>query len=529
MRGSVGNVSVGIIANTDKFESGFRRAANTTRKRSRQMQKDLGGITTAMQRLGSVVGMSIAIKSYIDLADQAKSLRARLGIVEKSQDGVNASMNRLYKIAQQTRAPLAATATLYTRLATIVDRTKFSSDDLMKVTKAMNVTLIASGATAKETNSSIMQFAQAMGSGKLAGDEFRAISESNIFFLKILAKGLGVATGALKGMSAAGKLTTETTLKGLLKGMGDLDNLMGKIPETVSGAMINLQSSFLKMVNDFESTKHASDGLVTSLEFLNKNLGLLATIGFHTAAAAAIIYGAKLSGLGAVKVKSLIGAKALLEAELAQARAATIAATQAVSEDAALVKLATTKTAVAAANARLATSEKILAGAMQLEASAAAEAAAATGTLGVAIKGTLAFIGGIPGLIALSTYGFYKMGEAMRANSVDAINLTVKIANLKKAIEQEKKNPNQSLGQLKFYEEQLKRAVKQLHELEKGNNKAKGSQDKLDVSIDLFGRHLAELTAHHRQNLRATLSNAEANKVLNAQRRKGLQVIANLR
>jgi len=50
--------------------------------------------------------------------------------------------------------------------------------------------LSATGAEASEVNSVMLQLAQAFGSGRLAGDEFRSVSENMPILLDILAKRL---------------------------------------------------------------------------------------------------------------------------------------------------------------------------------------------------------------------------------------------------------------------------------------------------------------------------------------------------
>ena len=76
------------------------------------------------------------------------------------------------------------------------------------------------GSSAVEASNAFRQLAQALGSGRLAGDEFRSVSEQVPLILKPLADELGVSVGALKELAAQGKLTSQVVIRAL-KSIGD--------------------------------------------------------------------------------------------------------------------------------------------------------------------------------------------------------------------------------------------------------------------------------------------------------------------
>ena len=76
-----------------------------------------------------------------------------------------------------------------------------------------------------------------MGSGRLAGDEFRSVSEQVPLILKPLADELGVSVGALKELAAQGKLTSDVVIRALKKigdsGAKDLKKILENDPTQV--------------------------------------------------------------------------------------------------------------------------------------------------------------------------------------------------------------------------------------------------------------------------------------------------------
>ena len=90
-----------------------------------------------------------------------------------------------------------------------------SLEDIRTTFIGFNTAAKLGGASAIEASNAFRQLAQALGSGRLAGDEFRSVSEQVPLILKPLAEELGVSTGALKELAAQGKLTSDVVIRAL--------------------------------------------------------------------------------------------------------------------------------------------------------------------------------------------------------------------------------------------------------------------------------------------------------------------------
>ena len=90
-----------------------------------------------------------------------------------------------------------------------------SLEDIRTTFIGFNTAAKLGGSTAIEASNAFRQLAQALGSGRLAGDEFRSVSEQVPLILKPLAAELGVSTGALKELAAQGKLTSDIVIRAL--------------------------------------------------------------------------------------------------------------------------------------------------------------------------------------------------------------------------------------------------------------------------------------------------------------------------
>ncbi len=87
------------------------------------------------------------------------------------------------------------------------------------VYEGFNSVAIASGATSNASRIAFMQLAQAIGSGRLAGDEFRSVSEQIPGVLIPIAETMGVTVGELKELGSEGKITSDVLINALSNGV----------------------------------------------------------------------------------------------------------------------------------------------------------------------------------------------------------------------------------------------------------------------------------------------------------------------
>ena len=115
------------------------------------------------------------------------STQQRLKLYIKDAQTLGEVNTFLAKSAIQNNVGLRENAALYAKLAPAMQRIGANTAATNQVVDAFGKSLRIGGATAMEAASATIQFAQAMASGKLAGDEFRAISEASPRFLKAIA------------------------------------------------------------------------------------------------------------------------------------------------------------------------------------------------------------------------------------------------------------------------------------------------------------------------------------------------------
>lgn len=245
-----------------KVDKSFKKAGATVGSFNKQM----------IGQAGMVAGITAAVyasRQLIAIADGWTLVEGRLKLVTKSSAQLAQVQGDLFELSQNTRSSYEATADLYTRLARSTAQLGKSDKDLLAVTEAVNKSLIVSGASAQESNASIIQLGQGLASGALRGDELRSVLEQTPRLAQAIAEGMGVPIGKLRDLGKAGELTTEAVFAALLKSSGKIQSEFEQMPTTVGQAMTKINNSFGKFIN-------GSDKSLTATETLAGGLGNVA-------------------------------------------------------------------------------------------------------------------------------------------------------------------------------------------------------------------------------------------------------------
>lgn len=280
----------------------FIRARNELEKLEEKANgagKSLKGLATVLRGLFPALGALAAgqalfagFREAINAADAMTLLRSRINLVIKETEDYNDVQNRLLNIANDNRVSLEDTGVLFTRLAVPLSRLGKTTDEVLAVTDSFGKMILLSGANVREASAAITQFAQAMASGKLAGDEFRTIAEALPAFLPKLADAFNSVAGTtefsigkLRELSKEGLLTTDVISNALIVMNSDLANSAQTFDVTVGQAFQRFKNIVVDGVDDINQATGATSALAKGIEALASGVeagvdGLLSFINF---------------------------------------------------------------------------------------------------------------------------------------------------------------------------------------------------------------------------------------------------------
>lgn len=236
MSEKVGSIHYDVTLETGSMVEGQRKVGRELDKTTGSLDRfsaKLSGVASAI----SVLAVAMAALKSAQMADDMRLLGAKVEVAAGSIESGAAAMAALEAISKRTSTSVAANAEVFTRLNQSMLQMGGTQQDTLNMTELLGKAIRVSGASAVEAKSAMLQFGQALGSGKLAGDELRSLMENAPYLMRQLADGIGVPVGALKQLGEDGKLTADVVTNALSKAATQIDADFQKFPQTIASAM----------------------------------------------------------------------------------------------------------------------------------------------------------------------------------------------------------------------------------------------------------------------------------------------------
>lgn len=264
--------------------SGATRALQGVQNRTNALERSFGGLKAAIGGVGLGLLARQAVKTSINF----DKLNLRLGLLTKATGDFSAAQ----KIATdaQNLFGLSATEALegVTNITARLKPLGVSLEDIRTTFIGFNTAAKLGGANAQEASNAFRQLAQALGSGRLAGDEFRSVSEQIPLILKPLADELDVDVGKLKELAAQGKLTSDVVIRALRQlgkqGGEDLKAILDNDPTQVFKNLSNEAENLSRAVGEqltptiLPVIRALTELTKAAVEFVNSPIGKTAAI-----------------------------------------------------------------------------------------------------------------------------------------------------------------------------------------------------------------------------------------------------------
>ncbi|WP_165669001.1 tape measure protein [Metapseudomonas otitidis] len=205
-----------------------------------EVQGDLKRLNSTLESTGKRIAGALsfgllagAIKGVAQTADAYQLMNARLKLATSSQQEFNTAQTELQRVALATGSPVSSLVDLYGRISRPLKEAGKAQRDILGVTEAVAISFRVSGASAVEAEQGVVQFAQALGSGALRGDEFNSVAEQAPRLMQALADGIGQPVSALKDLASQGKLTAEVVTNALIGQLPKLQSELEGFGDTV--------------------------------------------------------------------------------------------------------------------------------------------------------------------------------------------------------------------------------------------------------------------------------------------------------
>lgn len=258
---NVGGIYYDVSLDTAELVRGQRQVDRELNKTSGSLV-DFGAKLTAVAGAVGVLVAALARLKLAELSDEMRLLQARVEVASGSVEGGAEAFKRLVDVSRRTQTSVAGNIEVFNRLNQSILQMGGNQNDTLQITELLGKAIKVSGASAVEAKNAMVQFGQALGSGKLAGDELRSLMESAPYLMKQLADGIGVPIGALKNLGSEGKLTADVVANALSKSAAKINADFQKFPQTIAGAMQVSQDAAALLALEYDKLSGGSTMLI---------------------------------------------------------------------------------------------------------------------------------------------------------------------------------------------------------------------------------------------------------------------------
>jgi tape measure domain-containing protein len=236
-------------AENGRFLTSTERAAAGIEAQGRAAQQASGkfnGLRNALASLGA--GLAVR-KAFVD-ASELESAQARIGLLTKNFSQLTGIQEVAANAAKKFNLSQAESLGTLTDLGNRIGPTGASLQDVANVYEGFNTLLALNKVNSQNAASATLQLNQALGSGRLAGEEFNAISEATPQLLDAVAAVMGRTRGELKQLASDGKISSQVLIEALTRirteGAEDL--------ETAFAGAFGATRRFNAALEDFSAT-----------------------------------------------------------------------------------------------------------------------------------------------------------------------------------------------------------------------------------------------------------------------------------
>lgn len=273
---TAGVLSIEILAGIARLSEDMKRAERIVGDSTGKMERSVTSLQSQFSKLGIGMSIGLMIDSARRLTDSYTKVTAQMRIATATQAEYAKGMEDVRRISTSAQASVEATTMLYTRLTNSLKQHGATQQDVGRITESVSLGLKAYGATTAEAASAMLQLSQAFGSGRLGGEEFRAVSEAMPNMMVHLAKSMGVPKSALRDLSMQGKITSEVMMKAwndpaLIAGL----TKQAEMTRTITGEWHVLRNELTMLVGEFMGASGSTAGITTAIRAMSDSVMFL--------------------------------------------------------------------------------------------------------------------------------------------------------------------------------------------------------------------------------------------------------------
>lgn len=200
--------------------------------------------------MGEILGKAAKVASYakkgavelIKQSDSYANIQTRIKAITNGQQAAAALNNQIFQSADKARVNYQDMAATVCNLGAIAGGSFKNNDEMVQFSELLTKSFKLGGTSAEEQSNAIGLVTQAMGAGKMAGDDFISIMSGAPQLAQAIAKEMNMPVEKLKEMGSEGEISSDKIKSALLNSADQINANYSQMPTTFGEAIAQIKS-----------------------------------------------------------------------------------------------------------------------------------------------------------------------------------------------------------------------------------------------------------------------------------------------
>ena len=266
-----------INSSTQRATSSIGRASSAVDTVSTRFSAAEGAtsrLTQKVTRLAAAFLSFETVKKGMEISDTYTNINSKLSLITQNARQLNSLQNQIFAAADRARGSYTDMADTVAKLGITAGSQFGSNQNIVKFTETMQKMFKIGGTPVANQAGALLQLQQAIGLGRLQGQDLRILAEDAPLVETAIAKYMGKSTGEVKKLGTEGKITSQVLINSILKYSDTVDKQMGKMKYTWGDYWNKIKNGAYKA---FSGTFGNESKLLGSQNFQNMINGIISS------------------------------------------------------------------------------------------------------------------------------------------------------------------------------------------------------------------------------------------------------------
>ena len=224
-----------IYSSTQQATGSIGRASAAVDNVNTQFTASEGAASRLTSKLTTLAATFVSLatlKKGMDISDTYTNTVSKLNLITGSLEKTKTLQQEIFSAADRARGSYTDMADTVAKLGIIAGEQFGSNDNIVKFTETLQKMFKVSGTPTANQSGALLQIQQAIGMGKLQGQDLRILAEDAPLVETAIAKYMKKSTGEIKKLGADGKITSDVLINSVMQYANTIDKQIGGMSYT---------------------------------------------------------------------------------------------------------------------------------------------------------------------------------------------------------------------------------------------------------------------------------------------------------